>query len=307
MVKRKGLEPTSKTSPPLNLPKSLPPSNLPIVPYHDDIKRCLKSSNCIILTSSTGSGKTTTIPFLAHTTLSTPVTCTQPRRVACTSVSTYVSSLLNVTLGGKIGYNIRFDKKISKETVISYQTDYMLLRGSASGWGRLFPDYGCVIIDEAHERSLGSDFLCSLVKSAMKARNYSRFIKDDSDISSEPEEIKQLRKIVRKRKLGPLKVVVMSATISATKFEDFFSTPLSPASVLKIPGKTHRIDVTYLKDPCVDFVEACVEAMYRVHSGYGEGDVLCFLPGREEIDGAVYSLRKLLIEREEGEAQPFLF
>lgn len=128
--------------------------------------------------------------------------------------------------------------------MISYQTDYMLLRGSASGWGRLFPDYGCVIIDEAHEvrrltlhrcdvthweiilnqrlrlatlvgqRSLGSDFLCSLVKSAMKARNYSRFIKDDSDISSEPEEIKQLRKIVRKRKLGPLKVVVMSATIS---------------------------------------------------------------------------------------------
>lgn len=47
--------------------------------------------------------------------------------------------------------------------------------------------------------------------------------------------------------------------------------------------------------------------MYRVHSGYGEGDVLCFLPGREEIDGAVYSLRKLLIEREEGEARPFLF
>ncbi|GMH78802.1 hypothetical protein TrST_g8145 [Triparma strigata] len=294
------------TTVPLSLPDHLPPSSLPIIPYHSKIVASLDKNDCCVLTSSTGSGKTTTVPFLIykehrlfkeHSKLK--VTCTQPRRVACTSVASYVSSLCSVPLGTLIGYNIRFDNCTTPQTVISYQTDYMLLRSSSSSYGRLFPEYGCIIIDEAHERSLGSDFVCSLVKQAMIARNYPRFLKDDSDITSLSSEIKSLRRIVRKRKLPPLKVIVMSATISSETFSKYFSTPNMQAKVLSIPGKTHRIDVCYLSEACEDFVEGCVEASLRLHCSYEEGDILCFLPGREEIDSAVYMLRKLLKEREE--------
>ena len=56
------------------------------------------------------------------------------------------------------------------------------------------------------------------------------------------------------------------------------------AKVLSIPGKTHRIDVCYLSEACEDFVEGCVEASFRLHCSYEEGDILCFLPGREVRD-----------------------
>jgi pre-mRNA-splicing factor ATP-dependent RNA helicase DHX38/PRP16 len=56
--------------------------------------------------------------------------CTQPRRVAAVSVAKRVSEEMGVDLGTKVGYSIRFEDCTSKETVIKYMTDGVLLRES---------------------------------------------------------------------------------------------------------------------------------------------------------------------------------
>ena len=68
-------------------------------------------------------------------------------------------------VGGKVGYTIRFEDKTSKETQIKYVTDGILVRECMSD--PLLSKYSVVVLDEAHERSLNTDILFSLVKRAV--------------------------------------------------------------------------------------------------------------------------------------------
>ena len=284
---------SSEPAPPL----VLPPTSLPICSYESRIKALLKSHPALVLTSSTGSGKTTYLPSYALSSLPGPggVACTQPRRVACTSVASYVASRVGCAVGDGVGYNVRFDRKAGPSTLITYLTDGMLLRDActSSEASRLLSRYKCVVIDEAHERSLATDVIIPIVKQAMLARNYDRNVKSDADIEGQGSDVKKLRRMARKMKAPKLRVVVMSATISTGLFAEYFG-----AEVLAVPGRTHRVDVCYLKAPARDVVEACVEACARLHEAYGEGgDILCFLPGQEEILEAVAGIKKILERR----------
>ena len=88
--------------------------------------------------------------------------CTQPRRVAAISVATRVSEEMDVDLGGEVGYAIRFEDVSSSRTILKYMTDGMLLRESMSD--PLLERFGCIIIDEAHERTLNTDIMMGLLK-----------------------------------------------------------------------------------------------------------------------------------------------
>ena len=69
--------------------------------------------------------------------------CTQPRRVAAMSVARRVSDEMQCRVGGEVGYAIRFEDVTSKQTVIKYMTDGVLLRESLTQ-----PDleqYSCII------------------------------------------------------------------------------------------------------------------------------------------------------------------
>jgi hypothetical protein len=88
--------------------------------------------------------------------------CTQPRRVAAMSVAARVAEEVGCRLGGEVGYSIRFEDCTSDKTQIKYMTDGMLLREFLTE-----PDlqgYSCMVIDEAHERTLSTDILLGLVK-----------------------------------------------------------------------------------------------------------------------------------------------
>ena len=217
------------------------------------------------------------------------MTCTQPRRVACTSVASYVARRAGVTLGKDVGYNVRFDRRCDVSTSILYQTDGMLLRDACTGggFGRLLGRYRCIVVDEAHERSIATDVIIPIVRQAMLARNYNRNVKSDKDVEECGADVRALRKLARKRKVPPLTVVVMSATITADVFAEYFG-----AAKLEVPGRTFGVDVCYLAEPASDYVEACVEACLRLHGAYEEGDILCFLPGQEEIREALYGVRR---------------
>jgi HrpA-like RNA helicase len=261
--------------------------DLPIYPHRSSILNALSTHDTLVLSSETGSGKSTQVPqYILDSPIgeirrkksssSSPspakqqklITCTQPRRVAAISVATRVASEMNTNVGTTVGYCVRFDSTQSNDTRILYQTDGMLLREVTQADGSLLPRYSVIALDESHERSLRTDVLFGVVKRAMLARNYSRADKSDSDIPPEDASLLALRRRCRALKLPPLKTVVMSATMDISSFTSFFPNSTS----LSIPGRTHPVQVLYLPTPTPDYIDGCLSAILRLHELYRESE-----------------------------------
>lgn len=140
--------------------------SLPVYQFKDDIIKAIEQYQVLIIVAETGSGKTTQIPQYLHEAGFTKggkmIACTQPRRVAAMSVAARVAEEMGVKVGREVGYSIRFEDCTSDDTVVKYMTDGMLLREFLTE-----PDlaaYSCIMIDEAHERTLSTDILFGLVK-----------------------------------------------------------------------------------------------------------------------------------------------
>jgi pre-mRNA-splicing factor ATP-dependent RNA helicase DHX16 len=228
--------------------------SLPIFAYREDLLRAISEFQVLIVVGETGSGKTTQLPQYLHEVGYTKlgkVGCTQPRRVAAMSVSARVAHEMNATLGGEVGYQIRFEDCTSERTVIKYMTDGMLLREFLAE-----PDlrsYSVIMVDEAHERSLHTDVLLALIK------DVSRF-RDD------------------------LKVIIASATVDAGKFSAYFDN----APIFNIPGRPYEIDILYTKAPEANYIDAAILTTLQIHVTQDPpGDILVFCTGQEEIETAI--------------------
>ena len=226
---------------------------LPIYSYREDFLSALQDHQVLVLVGETGSGKTTQIPQYLHEVGYSElgkIGCTQPRRVAAMSVASRVSEEMDVRVGHEVGYSIRFENCTSRKTVIQYMTDGMLLREFLTE-----PDlksYSCLIIDEAHERTLHTDILFGLVKDVARFR-------DD------------------------LKLIISSATLDAEKFSKYFD----DAPIFMIPGRMYPVDIYYTKAPEADYVDAAIVTVLQIHISQPlDGDVLVFLTGQEEIETA---------------------
>ncbi|QRV95545.1 Helicase associated domain (HA2) [Ceratobasidium sp. AG-Ba] len=218
------------------------------------------------MVGETGSGKTTQIPqFVAYTDIPHArgklIACTQPRRVAAMSVAKRVAEELDVQLGKQVGYSIRFeDMTETGTTFLKYMTDGMLLREAMNDHD--LTRYSTIILDEAHERTLATDILMGLLKEIAKRRS-------------------------------DLKIVVMSATLDAQKFQKYFSTRNdgSVAPLFKVPGRTFPVETFYTQEPEPDYVEAAIRTVLMIHQAEDEGDILVFLTGEEEIEDACRKIR----------------
>eukprot|EP01084_Bolivina_argentea_P193595 332127_1 len=232
--------------------------HLPIFKHRDSIIRCIRDENigCVVLVGETGSGKSTQVPqFLCEAGMG-KICCTQPRRVAAMTLARRVAEEMGTPLGERCGYSVRFDDKTGQETVVKYVTDGVLLREAMSD--ALLTCYDVLVLDEAHERSLRTDVLFGLVRRLQKTR-------------------------------PKLKLVVMSATFDFKLVMDFFH----GAKLLNIPGSAYPVKVFYSASPSVnDPIEAALATCLQIHLERPNGDVLVFLPGRDEID----SLKRLLEE-----------
>ncbi len=139
----------------------------------------LKKTKFTVLAGETGSGKTTQTPqwcvdfalllSVARGQKHRGVACTQPRRVAAMSVAQRVANERDVLLGQEVGYSIRFEDCSSQKAILKYMTDAMLLREAMSD--PLLESYACVLLDEAHERTLTTDILMGLLKDVAKQRS----------------------------------------------------------------------------------------------------------------------------------------
>jgi len=238
--------------------------NLPVHKQRQEFLDAYQSTQILVFVGETGSGKTTQIPqYVLYDELphlnKKLVACTQPRRVAAMSVAQRVADELDVTLGEEVGYSIRFEDKTGPKTVLKYMTDGMLLREAMHD--HEMSRYSCIILDEAHERTLATDILMALLKQIAKRR---------------PD----------------LKIIVMSATLDAQKFQRYFY----DAPLLAVPGRTHPVEIYYTPEPEKDYVEAAIRTVLQIHASEPEGDILLFLTGEEEIED---TCRKISYEVDE--------
>eukprot|EP01103_Thecamoeba_quadrilineata_P005143 TRINITY_DN1497_c0_g1_i2.p1 TRINITY_DN1497_c0_g1~~TRINITY_DN1497_c0_g1_i2.p1 ORF type:complete len:524 (-),score=118.91 TRINITY_DN1497_c0_g1_i2:57-1607(-) len=231
---------------------------LPVYEFKEQFLDRVSESQIVILVGETGSGKTTQIPqFLLNASMdkSKVIGCTQPRRVAAMSVSKRVADEMDVTLGQEVGYNIRFEDVTSPKTILKYLTDGMLLREAMND--PLLEKYSAVVLDEAHERTLNTDVLFGLMKEVLKKR---------------PD----------------LKLIVMSATLDAQKFRNYFD----GAPLMTVPGRLHPVEIFYTPEPERDYLEAAIRTVLQIHQLEPPGDVLLFLTGEEEIEDACKKIQK---------------
>lgn len=243
---------------------------LPVYAQMDEFYEKFSNHQITVVIGETGSGKTTQIPqFVALSDQShlrptefpdgssgiRMIACTQPRRVAAMSVAKRVSEEMDLSLGREVGYTIRFEDMTERgSTFLKYMTDGMLLREAMNDPN--LERYSTVILDEAHERTLATDILMGLLKDVAKRR---------------PD----------------LKIIIMSATLDAAKFQRYFNN----APLLHVPGRTFPVETFYTQEPERDYVEAAIRTVLMIHQAEDEGDVLVFLTGEEEIEDACRKIR----------------
>ena len=184
------------------------------------------------------------------------IACTQPRRVAATSVAKRVAEEMDVICGEEVGYSVRFEDVSSPRTMLKsvsileitsrYLTDGMLLREAITD--PLLKKYDVVILDEVHERTLSTDVILGMVKEVFQYRT-------------------------------DLKLVVMSAPMDARSFQKYFN----QAPLFKVPGRLYPVEIFYTAAPEPDYIQAAVRTVVQIHLYEGPGDVLLFLTGEQEI------------------------
>ncbi|TIA87543.1 hypothetical protein E3P99_03107 [Wallemia hederae] len=229
---------------------------LPIWSGRDALIQTIQANNIVVVLGETGSGKTTQLPqFLLESGIGggLKIAVTQPRRVAAISLANRVSQETGTQLGSLVGYSVRFDDMSWKGTALKYMTDGMLMRELLSD--QLLSQYGVIVIDEAHERTLRTDLILGTLKSIMQRRSNAS--------------------------LPPLKVVVMSATLDAEKFSTFFHS----APVLYVKGRQHPVRILNANEDVQDYMDGALKTIFQIHQSQPlPGDILVFLPGQEEIN-----------------------
>ncbi len=231
----------------------MPDFALPVDAVLPDIREILEARNELVLVAAPGAGKSTRVPLdlLQHSSSRNRILLLEPRRVAARALAQYMASCLGESPGGRVGLRIRQETLVSQHTRLEVVTGGVLLRLMQED--PALADYGLVIFDEFHERSLDGDLGLAL---ALQGR---ALFRDDTD---------------------PLKIIVMSATLQDETIAQY----LGGAPVIRSDGRAWPVTTGYVSSVrAPELVDQCAEAVAAALVQH-EGNILVFLPGQREIE-----------------------
>jgi len=236
-------------------PSASLPADLPVAAVLDEVVAASRGRP-VVVTAPPGSGKTMLVPaaVLDDLPAGRRVVLLQPRRLAARAVAAQIARLRGSALGGEVGYQVRFESRVGRDTRLVVETTGIMLR-------RLLADMelggiGAVILDEFHERTIEMDLVLGLLV--------------------------RLRQTLR----PDLRIVVMSATLAAEPVARLLGEATAdgaPAAVVSAEGRLFPVDVRHApRGPRRELVEMVAEAVPRAVAAT-PGHVLVFLPGVGEI------------------------
>ncbi|SQH74554.1 putative ATP-dependent helicase [Shewanella benthica] len=259
-------------------------NSLPIDKLYDEFKLAIKD-NHLVVESDTGSGKSTRLPLWCvepdsegpNTGRPKRVLVVEPRRVACLALSSFVSGQTEL----KVGHAIRFDSTVTDDTQIAFVTPGIALRwlqetGLAS--------FATVIIDEFHERRWDTDLLLAMLKFKAQASPEFRLILTSATIDGE--------RLTHYLSKGLTNGLADQTTVVN-------SVEARSARRLIAAGKRFHVELKYqaLESHHLPDIRGVEQAVKTAVSGLlqqTDGDILVFLPGKREIQGAIQSCQPLV-------------
>ncbi len=253
-------------------------ADLPITAYREKIIDLMVHRQVLVLCGETGSGKSTQLPkFCLEAGLGKYgwIGHTQPRRIAARSISHRLAEEMETKGGHVVGYKVRFNDQTQPTSLVKLMTDGVLLAEIQRD--RFLDAYDCIILDEAHERSLNIDLLMAYLQRLLPVR---------------PD----------------LRVVITSATIDAEQYANHFTDAIGPAPIVMVEGRSFPVDIRYrgamsarenqgntdldFNSMTQRFCEAIDELL-----GEGRGDILAFFATERDIRDAAKHLRGHLTDR----------
>ncbi len=238
---------------------------LPISAHRQEILAALGRHSVLIVCGATGCGKSTQLPKLcleAGRGTAGLIGHTQPRRIAARALATRLAEELRTTVGGAVGYQVRFTDRTGPDCRVKLMTDGILLKELESDPS--LRRYDTVILDEAHERTLNIDVLLGVMRRLLPRR---------------PE----------------LRLIVTSATLEPQRLSAFFD----GAPVIEVSGRSFPVEVRYRPLGADDedsaelsLPEGILRAVRELDAlgARGRGDTLVFLPGEKHIREAAEEL-----------------
>ena len=189
---------------------------------------------------------------------------------------------------------MRYEKTVTDKCRIKFMTDGILLRELSADL--LLSQYSVIVLDEAHERGLNTDILLGILSRVVTLRAAPPAAADDDARRSHP---------------GPLKLIVMSATLQVESLRDNSRLWKTPPPVINVDARQHPVTCHFSRVTADDHMMAAFKKV-RIHSKLPPGGILVFLTGQREIEEMCAELRKKFGRRrrrapaaeEEEEATP---
>ena len=232
---------------------------LPVVAVLGELSEALAAHGSAVLVAPPGAGKTTLVPLhLLASGAAGKIILIEPRRLAARAAARRMAALLGEEVGETVGWRMRLDTRISKQTRIEVVTEGVFTRMILDDPELAGVDI--VIFDEFHERSLDADFGLALAVDVATA------LRDD------------------------LQLVVMSATLDGARVAAL----LGDAPVVESRGRAFPVTLRYRERPGTVPIEDAVAAAVKVALADETGSILVFLPGQKEIRRVAERLEPIL-------------
>ncbi|KAL6225136.1 hypothetical protein ACLB2K_003988 [Fragaria x ananassa] len=238
---------------------------LPIYAHRQQILEQINNQQVMVLIGETGSGKSTQlVQFLADSGIAagSSIACTQPRKIAANSLAKRVKEECSGCYGENTvtSYQPSSGQQSGQKsgqqstTKVTYMTDHCLLQCYMNDTN--LSGMSCIIVDEAHERTLSTDLLLALIKDLLSRR---------------PQ----------------LRLIIMSATADAEVLSHYFF----KCEIFHVVGRNFPVDVRYVPpftegtaSNVASYVSDVMRVAQEIHKNEKEGTILAFLTSQMEVE-----------------------